>query len=91
MAAIGLVNMLNAGGAVLSASASAGGGGGDGGASLSASLRGAGRMLVYASARPARLALDGADVAFEYQPGDGAVRFDVPATADLQTRVHVEF
>lgn len=91
MAAIGLVNMLNAGGAVLEASGSPGSSGGGGGGGLSASLRGAGRMLLYASARPVRVALDGADVAFEYQQGEGAVRFDVPATAGLRTQLRVEF
>ena len=83
------MNMLNAGGAVLESSGSPGASGGGGGG-LSASLRGAGRMLLYASARPARVALDGAEVAFEYQQGDGAVRFDVPATAGLRTQLHVE-
>jgi Raffinose synthase or seed imbibition protein Sip1 len=87
VAAVGLVNMLNTGGAVLEASGSPVGGGGGG---LSASLRGAGRMLVYASTRPARVALDGADVAFEYQQGEGAVRFDVPASAGLRTQLRVE-
>lgn len=71
-APIGLVGMLNAGGAVLRAAVVAGG------ASLALDVRGCGEFLVYASRRPEKVVVGGAAVEFSYDEGQGAVVFTVP-------------
>ena len=82
-APIGLVDMLNAGGAVLAsafAPAEGGNNGGDGCAPVAAlRVRGAGAFACYASHRPARVAVAGADAPFEYDAAQGLLRFELPA------------
>jgi raffinose synthase len=85
-APIGLVGMLNAGGAVLSsafAPAEGGGGDGDGGNGgvpvAALRVRGAGAFVAYASHRPTRVAVAGVDVPFEYDAAQVLLRFELPA------------
>jgi hypothetical protein len=71
-APVGLVNMLNSGGAVMSC---------DCGESLSISMkiRGVGQILSFASHRPTSIEFDGEKIAaFEYDESSSALKFDIP-------------
>ena len=61
-APVGVVDMLNCGGTIVDVN-------GDGDAEVRVRVKGAGRLVVYSSARPDRITVDGREPAFEY--GDG--------------------
>ncbi len=73
-AAVGLVNMLNAGGAVMSCeldtSTSA--------ISVSMRLRGAGQLLAFSSQRPRSVEFGGKKIQFEYDVAVSALKFTIP-------------
>lgn len=76
-APIGLTQMLNAGGAVLESELrEESNGSGDAVASLK--VKGSGPFLAYASHRPEKVMVGGAQVAFEYVAVDAALRFNLP-------------
>ena len=107
VAPVGLVGMLNPGGAVRSARlgpcADPGGeeegwANGAGGEPLPAAgprcemeLRGAGPFLCYASHRPVEVLLGGAAVQFSYDSKQAALRFDLPATGEFRHECVVQF
>ncbi|CAL4936633.1 unnamed protein product [Urochloa decumbens] len=74
-APIGLLDMFNSGGAVEECECEAGAG--DGGV-VRLRVRGCGRFGVYCSRRPARCALDAAEVEFGYDADTGLVEIDIP-------------
>lgn len=97
LAPLGLVDMYNGGGAITSISISErrrGGGGGNGadpgsgngggGPAVVASVgvRGCGRLLLYSSARPARVWVNMAPRDFEYEPFSGRLEVDVPQSSE---------
>jgi len=73
-APVGLVNMLNAGGAVMrcdfSSSSSSS-------PSISMKIRGVGQFLAFASHRPISVEFDGKNVEFEYEEAGSALRFTI--------------
>uniref|UniRef100_J3LTZ8 galactinol--sucrose galactosyltransferase n=1 Tax=Oryza brachyantha TaxID=4533 RepID=J3LTZ8_ORYBR len=80
-APIGLLGMFNSGGAVEGCDVRplAGAGGEDTAAAVVVlRVRGCGRFGAYSSRRPARCALDAAEVEFSYDAGTGLVALDVP-------------
>lgn len=70
-AAIGLSNMLNGGGAVLSVCKNTTG-------AVAVALRGGGRFLAYSSVSPVSCMLDGKKVDFEWNEEERALEIDVP-------------
>ena len=71
VAPIGLINMLNAGGAILSA-------GPVGKHAFAMDVRGCGEFLVYASEKPVKVVLGEKAVDFEYKEETMEVRFSLP-------------
>lgn len=71
-APIGLVNMLNSGGALQTLEFD------DHGGSVLVGVRGAGEMKAFASEKPAMCQIDGADVDFYYDYDDRMVTVQVP-------------
>ena len=88
MAAIGLINMLNAGGAVTFLEL---GGSSSSTASLIAriGLKGFGTFLAYASVKPTAVAVNGTETHFEWAERQGAVRVEVPASISLTSEVNI--
>ncbi|CAL4919680.1 unnamed protein product [Urochloa decumbens] len=74
-APVGLLDMFNSGGAVEECECEAGAG--DGGV-VRLRVRGCGRFGAYCSRRPARCALDAAEVEFGYDADTGLVEVDIP-------------
>ncbi|CAL4945019.1 unnamed protein product [Urochloa decumbens] len=74
-APVGLLDMFNSGGAVEECECEAGAG--DGGV-VRLRVRGCGRFGAYCSRRPARCALDAAEVEFGYDADTGLVEIDIP-------------
>jgi hypothetical protein len=88
-APVGLVNMLNAGGAVEEWALGAGARGG--GATARLLVRSGGEFLMHASAAPARVLVRGAAAEFEYAAGTGALTFALPAEGGMKAEVEVAF
>ena len=88
MAAIGLINMLNAGGSVTDLEF---GGSTHKDASLIARIgvRGAGTLLAYASAKPKAAAVNGRETHFDWDGSQGAVRIEVPVSDSLSSEVNL--
>ncbi|KAJ6826141.1 stachyose synthase-like [Iris pallida] len=78
-APIGLTNMLNSGGTVCEVAERGGDGGGGG---VRVTVKGAGRLLVYSSGRPGSVAVNGADVGFEWSADDGKLVVDAISWAE---------
>lgn len=96
LAPIGLVGMLNAGGAVLSCSLS--GGHSDDGFEVQPAralleLRGTGTILCYASHKPCSVTVKGKEVDFRYDEAKAALRFELPAgeAASAAKTVTIQF
>ncbi|PUZ69189.1 hypothetical protein GQ55_2G089200 [Panicum hallii var. hallii] len=90
-APVGLLDMFNAGGAVEDCAVSAGDSAG-GAATVTAAMRvrGCGRFGAYCSRRPARCALDSAEVEFGYDADTGLVTVDLPVPEQEQHRWTLE-
>ncbi|KAL4534616.1 hypothetical protein Ndes2526A_g05500 [Nannochloris sp. 'desiccata'] len=73
-APVGLVNMLNAGGAVMSCDDSSSCSSSSS-LSISMKIRGVGQFLAFASHRPVSVEFDGKNVEFEYEEARSALRF----------------
>ena len=86
VAAIGLTNMLNAGGSVTHLEM---------GASTSEStsliarigVQGYGSFLAYASVKPQAVCVNGKEVHFSWDEGQGTVRVEVPVSESLKSEV----
>uniref|UniRef100_A0A0E0E914 galactinol--sucrose galactosyltransferase n=1 Tax=Oryza meridionalis TaxID=40149 RepID=A0A0E0E914_9ORYZ len=82
-APVGLLDMFNAGGAVEECAV-------DAAAAVALRVRGCGRFGAYFSRRPARCALDGADVGFTYDGDTGLVAVDLPVPEQEMYRWNLE-
>uniref|UniRef100_A0A0E0LIE5 galactinol--sucrose galactosyltransferase n=1 Tax=Oryza punctata TaxID=4537 RepID=A0A0E0LIE5_ORYPU len=83
-APVGLLDMFNAGGAVEECAVDATA------ATVALRVRGCGRFGAYFSRRPARCALDGADVGFTYDSDTGLVAVDLPVPEQEMYRWNLE-
>ena len=90
-AAVGLVNMLNAGGAVLAGRLQLPGGGSSCGPQATAEIRGTGDLLALCSRRPVSLRLNGREVHCDWEAASQALRVAVPEAPHLRTTVTVDF
>lgn len=90
-AAVGLVNMLNAGGAVLSCRLQLPSNGSSCGPQATAEIWGAGELLALSSRRPVSLRLNGREVQFDWEAASQALRVAVPEAPQLRTTVTVSF
>ena len=90
-AAVGLVNMLNAGGAVLSCRLQLPSSGSSCGPQATAEIRGTGELLALCSRRPVSLRLNGREVQFDWEAASQALRVAVPEAPQLCTTVTVDF
>ena len=90
-AAVGLVNMLNAGGAVLSCQLQLLSSGSSCGPQATAEIWGTGELLALSSRRPVRLKLNGREVQFDWEASSQALRVAVPEAPELRTTVTVNF
>uniref|UniRef100_A0A2P2P8Z3 Galactinol--sucrose galactosyltransferase n=1 Tax=Rhizophora mucronata TaxID=61149 RepID=A0A2P2P8Z3_RHIMU len=78
-APIGLVNMLNAGGAIQSMTYN------DDANSVQIGIKGTGEMRIFASEKPKACKIDGKDVAFEYEGSTVVVQVSRPSPSGLST------
>ena len=90
LACVGLMNMLNAGGAILEVHMN------DGreswkAASCQALVKGCGELLVYASAPPSEVSSNGAALLFTYDAQQKKLVIHVPESSDLKTMVQILF
>ena len=90
-AAVGLVNMLNAGGAVLSCQLQLPSSGSSCGPQAIAEIQGAGELLALSSRRPTSLRLNGREVQFDWEAASQALKVAVPEAPQLRTTVIVDF
>ena len=79
-APVGLGNMLNGGGAIIAQGPAPRGG-------CTIRLRDGGHFVTWCVASPEALEVDGADVAFAYDPGTGTLSADVPASGACELRL----
>lgn len=84
-AAIGLKNMLNAGGAVLSVDFNNNNSKDDGNtaATVRMKVKGSGVFLAFATHCPVKVSVNGAAVEFEYVDGSGRLEFVVPVREEV--------
>ena len=73
-APVGVVDMLNCGGTIVDV---------EGHGDVRVRVKGAGRLVVYSSARPERIVVDGREAAFEYGDG-GKLEVDVEWKQDTE-------
>jgi len=90
VACIGLVNMLNAGGSVLSVKLQEGQGNRKG-IFCEVLVKGAGSLVLYASAPPVDAHGNGAGLRHSYSDQQKKLTVQVPVTSDLQTMVQIRF
>jgi len=90
VACIGLVNMLNAGGSVLSVKLQEGQGNRKG-IFCEVLVKGAGSLVLYASAPPVDAHGNGAGLRHSYTDHQKKLTVEVPVTSDLQTMVQIRF
>jgi raffinose synthase len=93
VAAVGLTNMMNAGGAIkdfqLSGDSSRNGDSSD--ASASVQVKGHGSLLLYADAAPKCITVDGGGVQHSYDAASGNLTITLPDSSKLDHDVHVQF
>jgi len=89
-ACIGLVNMLNAGGSVLSVNLTEGQGNRKG-TFCQVQVKGAGQLVMYTSSAPADVQGNGAGLRYSYNDNQKQLIIEVPETSDLQTSVQARF
>ena len=90
VACIGLINMLNAGGSVLSVKLQEGQGNRKG-IFCEVLVKGAGSLVLYASAPPVDAHGNGAGLRHSYSDHQKKLTIEMPVTSDLQTMVQIRF